>query len=327
MALNQRLAALAGVAALASTAPAAPVQTETAEASTPAPQVQQADASWYQRAWNYSGGAIGAGISYAGQGVSKLGEGVSWTLDMAMTPIRKGGELARDFGDTLAKGPEWVEEKTGIPMQTAASVVRAPTGMLYSLTDNTSDLMKDLPKTSLGLVGSTVQITGEGMAANTEGIKEAGKSMGGNALGLGMTVVGDAGPIALQTAGAALGGVGNVPYSAIARDAVAAGHRLTDLATGQADLSKPVPADAISAAKYTYDRIAEGKEYADYNKGNLLSNVQPPKEAVAKTPPAATPEKAVQPPVIPSAGEKPASTQQKVDPVLAKLAADRRSNG
>ena len=325
MALNEKLAAMAGVAALATTAPATPVQQQSSEATTPAPQVQQADASWYKKAWDYSGGLVGAGLSYAGQGISKVGEGISWTLDKGMYPIRKGGEIARDFGDTLAKGPKWVESKTGIPMETAASVVSTPTSMLYSFTDNASDLMKDLPKASLGLAGSGIQVTGEGMAANMEGVKEAGKSVGGNAWDLVKTTAGDALPLGLQAAGMAMGGAGAVPYTAIARDTMAGINRATDAVTGQTDLSKPVPTGAVESIKYTVDRAIGGKEYADYNKGNLFSNSEPPKEQTAKAP--AVPEKPVAAPVIPSAGEKTVQTQKTLDPQVAKVMADRQTHG
>ena len=276
---NARLAGLFGMIALAGTIPT----TAKGQTDTPATNhVQSVETSYLQTAWGYSGGLFGKGIGYLGKGINLVGEGISWTFDKGMIPIRKTGEIAKDIGNTLAKGPEWVEEKTGIPMETSASVLRGPGNIIFSLTDNSSDLLKDLPKASLGIVGSSLDIAGQSIAVDTNGIAQATKDLGSHGLSLGMTVGGDALPIGLQAVGFVTGAAG-IPYDAMVRDGVATLHRTTDLVTGQADLSKPVPKDVFSVAKYTYDRITEGKEAADAKGGAFfITSASPTKNQTAK---------------------------------------------
>ncbi|MBQ7412926.1 MAG: hypothetical protein IJV07_01445 [Alphaproteobacteria bacterium] len=267
MALNKKLATMS-VAALAVTTPGLAEQKSAAETE-PAPAVQQAETHWYQSAWKYTGGMLGEGISYAGKGVSKAGEGISWTFDKAMWPVRKTGEGINKIGKFLEKGPEWVEKNTGLPMETAKSIIGTPFGFVYSITDNASDLTKELPLYGLGMAGSTVSLTGKTIAADTNGMATATKDLGSNAWGTTKTMAGDALPLALQATG--IGGVAmNLPYMAITRDAFAAAHRTTDLVTGQTDLSKSLPTDVLEMGKYTYDRVRYGKTTADINGGRLF---------------------------------------------------------
>ena len=269
MALNKKLATMS-VAALAVTTPGLAEQKAAAKTE-PTPVVQQAETQWYQSAWKYTGGMLGEGIGYAGKGISKVGEGISWTFDKAMWPVRKTGEGINKVGDFLGKGPEWVEKNTGIPMETAKSIVQSPFGFVYSITDNASDLTKELPLYGLGMAGSIVSLTGKTIAADTNGMQTVAKDIGSNAWGTTKTMAGDALPLALQATG--IGGMAmNVPYMAITRDAFATVHRTTDLVTGQADLSKPLPKDVLEMGKYTYDRVRYGKTAADINGGRLFAS-------------------------------------------------------
>lgn len=272
MSLKAKLATMS-VAALAMTTPGLANQ-KTASESAPTPATQKAEPSWYQTAWKYTGGMMGEGISYAGKGLSKAGEGISWTFDKAMWPVRKVGEGTKIVGDFLGKGPQWIEENSGIPMETARSTITAPFGFAYSVTDNLADLSTELPLYGLGMAGSTVNLIGQGVAANTDRMGTAAKNLGSDTWGTTKTLVGDALPLTLDATG--IGGViTSVPYGAIARDAIATIHRTTDLVTGQADLSKPLPTDALSIAKYSYDRAMYGKAAADATKGALFASADP----------------------------------------------------
>ena len=266
MALNKKLATMS-VAALAMATPGLAEQKSSREAEA-TPMVQKAETSWYHNAWKYTGGLVGEGVSYAGKGISKVGEGISWTFDKAMWPVRKTGEGVNKVGEFLGKGPEWVEKNTGIPMETAKSIVKTPFNIVYSFTDNASDLTTELPLYGLGMAGASVALSGKTIAGDTKGIGTAAKDLGSNTWGTTKTLVGDAGPLALHATG--IGGAAmNLPYTAIARDAVATVHRSTDLVTGQADLSKPLPTDVFEMGKYTYDRIRYGKEAADFAEGKF----------------------------------------------------------
>jgi len=269
MSLKAKLATMS-VAALAMTTPGLANQKTSSEA-TPTPATQKAEPSWYQTAWKYTGGMMGEGISYAGKGISKAGEGISWTFDKVMWPVRKVGAGTKAVGDFLGKGPQWIEENTGIPMETARSTIAAPFGFAYSVVDNLADLSTELPLYGLGMAGSAVEIVGQGLAANTDSMGTAAKNLGSDTWGTTKTLVGDALPLALDATG--IGGViTSIPYGAMARDAVAVIHRTADLATGQADLSKPLPADPVSMAKYSYDRVMYGKAAADATKGFLFAS-------------------------------------------------------
>ena len=267
MPINSRLAGLFGMIALAGATPAIAKEQSAAPATN---HVQSVETSYVQTGWGYSGGLLGTGIDYAGKGISLLGEGISWTFDKGMIPVRKTGEVAKTIGDTLAKGPEWVEDKTGIPMQTSASILRSPGNIVFSLTDNGSDLLKDMPKASLGMVGSSLGLVGNSVSADTNAIARTAKNLGSHSLAMAATVGGDALPIGLQ-ATSFIFGFSALPYDSMARDGLTAIHRTTDLVTGQADLSKPVPKDIFSASKYTYDRIKDGKEVADAKGGSLFA--------------------------------------------------------
>ena len=267
MSINSRLTGLFGMVALASVTPAM-AKGQAAQPSTN--HVQSVETSYIQTGWGYSGGLLGTGISFAGKGLSLVGEGISWTFEKGMIPVRKTGEVSKTIGDTLAKGPEWVEDKTGIPMQTPASILRSPGNIVFSLTDNGSDLLKDMPKASLGMVGSSLGLVGNSIGVDTNGIARAAKDLGSHSLAMGMTIGGDALPIGLQATGFMFGFSG-LPYDAIARDGLAAAHRTTDLITGQSDLSKPVPKNIFSASKYTYDRIKDGKGVADAKGGRFFA--------------------------------------------------------
>ena len=274
MPLNSRLATLISMATLAGIMPAATKE----QADEPATNhVQSVETSYMQKTWGYSGGLLGTGIDYFGKGISLTGEGISWTFDKIMMPARKTGDVAKKIGDTLAKGPEWVEDKTGIPMETPASILRSPGSIIFSLTDNSSDLLKDLPKTSFGVMGSSLALMGSSVAVNTNNMAQSVKNLGLNGLGLGATLGGDALPIGLQAVGFMTGTAG-LPYDAMARDMLAATHRTTDLITDQADLSKPVPKDIFSAAIYTYDRVTKGKVAADARGGSFFASSEPVKD-------------------------------------------------
>ena len=274
MPLNSRLATLIGLVTLAGITPA----TAKEQADEPTTNhVQTVETSYIQKTWGYSGGLLGTGIDYLGKGISLTGEGISWTFDKIMMPVRKTGDVAKKIGDTLAQGPEWVEDKTGIPMETPASILRSPGNILFSLTDNSSDLLKDLPKTSFGVMGSSLALMGSSVAVNTNDMVQSAKDLGLNGLGLGATLGGDALPLGLQAIGFITGAAG-LPYDAMARDMLAATHRTTDLITDQADISKPVPKDIFSAAVYTYDRVTKGKDAADARGGSPFASSEPVKD-------------------------------------------------
>lgn len=251
------LAAILGMASMAMATP----QLQAEQDSAPPPKAE--NKSWYAKAWDYTGGAVGWTVSAAGVGVEKVGSGIGWTMDKVTKPVRWAGEGVKWVGDRLAEGPLWVEQKTGVPMATVSGIVAAPGNMVYSITDNSSDLLTEAPQASLGVAGATMDTVGKIVSADGSGIVKSAKNVGSHTVDLGKTAIGDAGPLALH----AVGGVtalSLIPVDAVARDVIAGGNRITDVITeGKSDLSKNVPQDLFHAGVYTYHRIADGKKVAD----------------------------------------------------------------
>jgi len=268
MSLTNRLASVAGAAAISLTPAMAQSNTTETDATPPPAKVQQADASWYQTAWNYTGGAVGAGIGYVGTGLSKLGEGITWTAEHSVLyPVRGVAKGANFISNKIDEGFTWVEGKTGIPTKTASDIVSMPSSFVHTITDNAADFVAEGPKAALGVTGSTLGIVGNTVAADTKGIQSSAKDLAGNSWDLVKTSVGDAGVLALSAVGTASM---PIPFTGIARDTITVANRAGDLAAGNADLSKPVPRDVVAATKYSYDKVVYGKEAADEVKGALF---------------------------------------------------------
>jgi len=286
MSLKTRLASIAGAAAITMTPAAAQTTTTTVDAAPSPAKVQQADTSWYQTAWNYTGGAIGAGIGYAGKGLGKVGEGITWGAEHSVLyPVRGVAKGAKYVSDKIDQGFEWVEGKTGIPTKTISDIVSMPSSFVYSVTDNAADFVAEGPKAALGVTGSTLGVVGNTVAGDVNGIKGSAKDLGGNSWDLVKTGVGDLGVLALSVAGHASM---PLPITGMARDGITVANRAGDLASGDVDLSKQVPRDAFAAAKYSYDRVVYGKEAADEVKGALFVSAS---DAKASKGLPATPEK------------------------------------
>ena len=122
--------------------------------------------TWYETAWQYSGGIVGTGISYTGKFLTYAGKGLSWGLDKAVIPIRVINEGCKYSGEKLENGTKKVEEKTDLPMKTIGVILRIPHELTYFILDCALDVLIEAPKGTLKLSGDILEGIGNEMSNN-----------------------------------------------------------------------------------------------------------------------------------------------------------------
>ncbi len=270
MSLKSRLAMMATTVALASTPAIAQNSNENSE-------IKSNDTPWYQTAWEYTGGALGKGISYVGKGISITGDGIGWTMDKVTYPIRKTGEILKSANDKVGDYVRSAEETTHIPLGTVGGIVRMPGKVINSITENTSDFLTEGPDHLLGVAGNTIGVAGNTISADAEGIKKSGKELGSNTWELTKTTVADAGPLALHGAATSL------PVDGFARDVLAVSHMSVNLAQ-KGEVGNVIPESLTGAVGYTVMRSLKGVEYADsvIQKASEENNIQKSEEKIVQ---------------------------------------------
>ena len=146
--------------------------------------------------------------------------------------------------------------------------------IVNSITENTSDFLSEGSEYGLGVAGKTMDVSGNTISGNIEGIKKSAKELGSDTWGLTKTAVADAGPLALQAVSGGIGGT--LPIDGIARDILAVSHMTANVVqTGK--VGNVIPENLGGAIGYTIARSIHGVEYAD-----SLTKKTPDKSVVEK---------------------------------------------